>query len=240
MPRATCQRTATWKVSGLSDSARSAASIPRLSRVARHLWRHLPRPAQDARLQRLAPRQGFERLDQRWLADHLASLTEAYIQRRSWGWRTRRATLLRVRQVASGNYAADSSQMTTLSGEARRLANLYLVARAVAHRRQARDDRRSVGISADSCLPELRDALWRRPGRAAVVREQAGFWIITACSRCCPRLQPAARWSGCACLGCAAGGGHSFAQLADARCDHALLVRAARRGLGERAVGWRR
>ena len=24
------------------------------------------------------------------------------------------------------------------------------------------------------------------------------------------------------CLGCAAGGGHGFAQLADARCDHAL------------------
>ena len=48
---------------------------------------------------------------------------------------------LRVRQVASGNYAADSSQ---ISGEARRLANFYL---------------------------ELRDALWRCPDSVAAVRE---------------------------------------------------------------------
>jgi len=51
------------------------------------------------------------------------------------------AVPLRVRQVASGNYAADSSQMTTLSGEAHRLANLYLFSRAVARRRQARGER---------------------------------------------------------------------------------------------------
>jgi len=73
---------------------------------------------------------------------------------------------LRVRQVASGNYAADSSQMTTLSGEARRLANLF--SRAVARRRQARGDRRNAGISADF---ELRDALWRCPDGAAAVKE---------------------------------------------------------------------